>query len=215
MADDNDRLAQLLALHYGDPNSSPPSANVANEMTPTPPEAPSSPVQTNLLADLYGHGYADPRLEMDSADSSTRDVLALANARQVAKEREPYEALARLLTSWMPVASAAHRAISGSQLPKAIGYHNRLEQKQGNGLVNPLTKPFLSSILAMLAPGMARGLRGEDLSFADRPASMLGRALDKSENATTLLQPHVEDTAHILNYLIEKASRAPKNKTIY
>ena len=176
---------------------------------------PVEPSLAGILSSVYGQGYSDPRLGLDSADSGTQNVLSLMNATQAAKAREPYEALARLFTTWMPPAAAAHRAVSNSNLPRAINYHNRLEQKAGNELVNGWTTPFLSPILAMMAPGMARAIRREGPSLADTVPSLIGRTLDKSDKATNLLSPHINDTAKILNHLDGMASRTPKYKAVY
>jgi hypothetical protein len=159
--------------------------------------------------------YYDPRLEMDAADQGTQNVLALMSSRHASKEREPYEALSRLLTTLIAPAAAAHRAASNSNLPRAINYHNRLEQKQGNGMVNPVTKPFLSPFLAAMAPSVARALRREEPTGGDRAASLVGRALDKSEKTTNLFEPHITDTARILNQLNQMSSRAPKYRSLY
>lgn len=172
------------------------------------PELSTQDVLARMLADQKPDPYAD-------------EVADLQRQLYASQDQEAYGALSRLAMTLMGPAAFAHRAASTSNLPKAIGYHNRLEQKMGNELVNPLTKPFLSSILAMMAPSMARALRRDGDPFTNmvRPGgglpSLIGRTLDKSEKATTFLEPHITDTAHILNQLNQMSSKAPKYKSIY
>lgn len=167
-----------------------------------------------LLAQ-YGQGY-QPDLGGDDLVTSTRDVMSTMDTQHATREHEYNDALVRLLTTFLPAAGAAHRAISASNLPRAIGYHNRLEQKQGNNYVNAWTKPVLSPILAAMAPSMARAMNREDLGLLDSQlASRAGRMLDKSEKASDLFGPHIDDTARILNTLNDRASRGPQYTTFY
>ena len=156
----------------------------------------------------YGHGYSDPRIGMDADDVPTQDVLALMGARQAAKDREPYEALTRLLTTAMVPMAAAHNA-SGN-LPKAISRHVKMEQGFGNPLVTP-AQPFLWPYLTAMTPSMARAMRGAELGPADVLPSFVGRTLDRVVPGE-LLAPHLNATAQILNHLNRTE---PKTKTLY
>ncbi len=118
---------------------------------------PAGPTLASVLADLYGQNYTDPRLGSDSADFDTRNILGAMANQKAASDREPYEALTRLLTTWgMPVAAAAHRAISGSNLPKAISRHIAQEYKDGNESLTPFTSPFLAAYLMAKTPAAGR-----------------------------------------------------------
>ena len=177
-------------------------------------DEPSSSLVDALLAG-YGEGYRNLLWDGDGVNFSTANVLAGMDARQAAKGREPYEALTRLLTTAMVPAAAAHRAASGSNLPRAINYHNRLEQKIGNPNVNPWTEPFLSAYLAYRVPGHHGGSW-----MSTSPGSMrlppIVRSIDKmSDKAGGWLEPHVFDTANLLNKLNQMSSKAPKYKSIY
>lgn len=146
---------------------------------------------------LYGRNYVDPRIGSDSVDFDTRNVSAAMANRTAAEEREPYEALTRLLTTWgLPAAAVAHRALVGptGNSWKAIERHIDLERRmKGNPLVNSATTPFLQAYLAA-QPAVG----GSRLPGFGRPA--------------TPLQAHADNTADILFHLnrIE-----PKTKTLY
>ncbi len=177
------------------------------------------------LASLLMHGYNNPDPGADEI-YGTSDVSRIMHAQKAAKEREGQEAAARLVSTAIPVAGVANR-VASSNVARAVGYHNRLEQKMGNPMVNSGTLPFLVPYLALMAPSHARVMRGAGVSpgsmppsrwpgLADEAASFVGSIKDRPGGVKTeLLAPHIEDTANILNQLEQMSSRAPKYKALY
>ena len=164
-------------------------------------DEPSSSLVDALLAG-YGEGYRNPLMDGDSVDFSTANVLAGMNARQAAKDREPYEALTRLFTTAMAPMAGAHAAIPGN-LPKAISRHMRLERWADNPwTTNPVTSPILEAYLALASPLARRGLQGD---FSNPLSTSL---IDSSHH----IKHHARSTAQILQYL-DRTS--PKTKTLY
>jgi len=166
-----------------------------------------------LAGDLYGLDYADPRFGMDAADADTRDVTQLMTARQAEKDREPYEALTRLLTSAIPLGSYANRLALGQRhLGEAINKHVDIETRRNASItgIRPWNEPFVRAYLAGATPPIVAAARR--FEAAEKPmfpgdARTLGKA-----DSSNMMKGHARDTAEIMSYL---DNMHPLKQTLY